>query len=105
MMKALSQITISSSDYPTTKTQKPNKSKYEKPNKSKYEKPNKSISYGNTSSIAQSGYNISDATSDINHNSDTSVSSNTQYNVQSSSINTSDINLVSVDSVNGRRYL
>ena len=97
MMKALSQITISSSDYPTTKTQKPNKSKYEK--------PNKSISYGNTSSIAQSGYNFSDATSDINHNSDTSVSSNTQYNVQSSSINTSDINLVSVDSVNGRRYL
>ena len=27
------------------------------------------------------------------------------YNINSSSINTSDINLVSVDSVNGRRYL
>ena len=34
-----------------------------------------------------------------------SVKSETPYNINSSSINTSDINLISVDSVNGRRYL
>ena len=60
------------------------------------------------SSAPIKGYGFSETSSEINSNKEYFVggqSSDTPYQIESSSINTSDINLVSVDSVNGRRYL
>ena len=89
LMRELSQMSLTSSDYPHNK-------------KKHNSKPSMSSSPAN-------GYGFSDTSSEIlNSEKEYFVggqSTDTPYNVASSSINTSDINLVSVDSVNGRRYL
>jgi len=94
LMRELSQMSLTSSDYPKNK-----QSTGKKQSKSKVE----------SSSAAPGGYGFSDTSSEVlNTDKEYFVggqSSDTPYNVASSSINTSDINLVSVDSVNGRRYL
>lgn len=98
IMKALSQISLTSSDYPKNKNAE-----------SKGRASNGRASRTDTSSNAPGGYGFSDTSSEV-LNTDREYfvggqSTDTPYNVESSSINTSDINLVSVDSVNGRRYL
>ena len=66
--------------------------------------------YGSsTSSVELKGYGFSDTSSEMPNDSNKYFvggnSTETPYNVNSSSIATSDINLVSVDSVNGRRFI
>ncbi len=115
LLRALSEISISSSDYPKKSNQP--KSSYKKHNNeskyhlSKNKKQNES-SYGNsdTSSVELKGYGFSETSSDIINNSNNKYytggnTSETPYNMDSSSIATSDINLISVDSVNGRRFI
>ena len=106
LIKALSDISVSSSDYPTLK-----KKEFKKfsDNKSKY--------HSSSSSTNLKGYNFSDTSSMMSNykkggnTSETSISnhkqysSETSYKINSESIKSSDINLVSVDSVNGRRFL
>ena len=105
IMRALSAISLTSSDYPKNK----NVESKGRKSKGRKSKGRKSKGRGDTSSAAPGGYGFSDTSSEVlNTDKEYFVggqSSDTPYNVESSSINTSDINLVSVDSVNGRRYL
>jgi len=98
ILRALSQVSLTSSDYPH------NKKKHENKHGNKHE--NKSPMSA-TSPV--NGYGFSDTSSEMLKSEKEyfvgGQSTDTPYNVASSSINTSDINLVSVDSVNGRRYL
>jgi len=100
IMRALSEVSLTSSDYPKNKNVE---------SKGRKSKGRKSKGRADTSSAAPGGYGFSDTSSEVlNTDKEYFVggqSTDTPYNVESSSINTSDINLVSVDSVNGRRYL
>ena len=113
LMRALSEITVSSSDYPK-KNQHKNKFKKHHNNETKYhsnkhEKKNEPAYGSSTSSVELKGYGFSDTSSEMPNDSNRYFvggnSTETPYNVNSSSIATSDINLVSVDSVNGRRFI
>jgi len=109
LMKELSQISLSSSDN-NKALNKPKRSKHSNPlSDTSSSMPNKGHAHSETSSsMPNKGYGYSETSSDITTNREYFVggeSSDTPYRVDSSSINTSDINLVSVDSVNGRRYL
>lgn len=113
LMRALSEITVSSSDYPK-KNQHKNKFKKHHNNETKYhsnkhEKKNEPPYGSSTSSVELKGYGFSDTSSEMPNDSNRYFvggnSTETPYNVNSSSIATSDINLVSVDSVNGRRFI
>ena len=113
LLRALSEITVSSSDYPR-KNQHKNKFKKHHNNETKYhshkhEKKNEPAYGSSTSSIELKGYGFSETSSDMPNDSNRYFvggnSTETPYNVNSSSIATSDINLVSVDSVNGRRFI
>lgn len=116
LLRALSEISVSSSDYPKKSNQpKSSYKKYQnnepKYHSSKNEKPNEPA-YGDsdTSSVELKGYGFSDTSSEMNNNSNNKYytggnTSETPYNMDSSSIATSDINLISVDSVNGRRFI
>lgn len=94
ILKALSEISVSSSDYPDIK--KKEYKSYDNDNKSKY--------HSSSSSPPLKGYNFSE-TSSMMSNYKGGNTSETSYKLDSDSIRTSDINLVSVDSVNGRRFL
>ncbi len=98
MLRALSEISISSSEYPTNNFKK---QKFMNKEKSKYSK--------SVSSEDVKGYNFSDTSSIMENDSQNNfiggTSSETSYKLNSSSIRTSDVRVVSVDSVNGRRYL
>ena len=113
LLRALSEITVSSSDYPK-KNQHKNKFKKHHNNESKYhshkhENKNEPAYGSSTSSVELKGYGFSETSSDMPNDSNRYFvggnSTETPYNVNSSSIATSDINLVSVDSVNGRRFI
>lgn len=93
ILKALSDIEVSSSDYPLTKQKKKEFKKYHKSNY-----------HSSSSSPPLKGYNFSE-TSSMMSNYKGGNTSETSYKLDSDSIRTSDINLVSVDSVNGRRFL
>ena len=104
LLKALSEISITSSDYENYDKKKD----FKKNHQMNYYSKKKTKQYGSsTSSKEVKGYNFSE-TSDINSNDNNYIggnSSETPYNINSSSIKTSDINMVSVDSVNGRRFI
>ena len=113
LMKALSEITISSSDN-SRKNQHKNKFKKHdndvKYHSQKNEKKNEPAYGSSTSSIELKGYGFSETSSEIQNSNSNNYfiggnSTETPYNVNSSSIATSDINLISVDSVNGRRFI
>tara|TARA_Y100000991_G_C21946055_1_gene337498 strand:- start:638 stop:1441 length:804 start_codon:yes stop_codon:yes gene_type:complete len=113
LLRALSEITVSSSDDPR-KNQHKNKFKKHHNNESKYhshkhEKHNEPAYGSSTSSVELKGYGFSETSSEMPQDSNNYFvggnSTETPYNVNSSSIATSDINLVSVDSVNGRRFI
>jgi len=113
LLRALSEITVSSSDYPRkNKHQHKNKFKKHKNNENNYKsnKNNNKSAYGSTtSSVELKGYGFSETSSEMPNDSNKYFvggnSTETPYNVNSSSIATSDINLISVDSVNGRRFI
>jgi len=112
LMKALSEITVSSSDYPRKEQHKNQFKKHDsevKYHSHKHEKKNEPTYGSSTSSIELKGYGFSETSSEIpDDNKKYFVGGNsteTPYNVNSSSIATSDINLISVDSVNGRRFI
>ena len=113
LLRALSEITVSSSDYPRkNKHQHKNEFKQHKNIESNYhshKKDNKSAYGSTTSSVELKGYGFSETSSDMPNDSNKYFvggnSTETPYNVNSSSIATSDINLISVDSVNGRRFI
>lgn len=101
LMNELSNMSLTSSEFP--KGKKNNFSET-----SSYAPKKKIIANTSESSVPAKGYGFSDTSSEINSNKEYFVggqSSDTPYQIESSSINTSDINLVSVDSVNGRRFL
>ena len=109
LLKALSQISVSSSDYPN----KNNKNKkYINVSETNYnsKKVKKESQYGSSySSEKINGYGFSESSSSMNKDSQKYFiggdSSETPYKINSSSIQSSDINMVSVDSINGRRFL
>ena len=93
LMAELSQITLTSEEMNESKP-KHDKHKFNKHNK-KHNNKKKSYNFSETSSeFVKKNYVGGDS------DSQTSI-----YKVESDSINTSDINIVSVDSVNGRRYI
>lgn len=101
LMAELSNMSLTSSEFPTGK-----KNNFSET--SSYAPKRKIIANTSESSVPAKGYGFSDTSSEINSNKEYFVggqSSDTPYQIESSSINTSDINLVSVDSVNGRRFL
>ena len=100
------------------KKKKKKKRRKQERSKTKNSKKKKRLVSETSSYVPNKAYNFSKTSSDFNINNiqDSSELSNRQinldtgntdtpYRINSSSINTSDINLVSVDSVNGRRYL
>ena len=100
LMKALSEISLTSEDKP--KSNKKHHKKHSKGGLSTSsaisEMNSKAYGFSNTSSemikTSENNYYINNATT-----------TDTPYKMDSSSINTSDINLVSVDSRNGRRFI
>jgi hypothetical protein len=101
LMAELSNMSLTSSEFPRGK-----KNNFSET--SSYAPKRKIIANTSESSVPAKGYGFSDTSSEINSNKEYFVggqSSDTPYQIESSSINTSDINLVSVDSVNGRRFL
>jgi len=112
LMRALSQITVSSSDYPRKQQHKNKFQKHDNETKyhpNKHERKNEPAYGSSTSSVELKGYGFSETSSDMPNDSNKYFvggnSTETPYNVNSSSIATSDINLISVDSVNGRRFI
>ena len=109
LLKALSAISVSSSDYPN----KNNKNKkYINVSETNYnsKKVKKETQYGSSNSSEKiNGYGFSESSSPMNKDSQKYYiggdSSETPYKINSSSIQSSDINMVSVDSINGRRFL
>ena len=95
LMAELSQITLTSEEMNESKP-KHDKHKFNKHNNKKHKNHNKKR------------YNFSETSSEFvnkNYVGGDSDSQTSIYKVDSDSINTSDINIVSVDSVNGRRYI
>jgi hypothetical protein len=116
LMRALSEITVSSTDHPRKPQQKHQFQKHNNNNHTKYHaskhEKNDEPAYGSsTSSVELKGYGFSETSSEMPTNEQSEKyfvggnSTETPYNVNSSSIATSDINLISVDSVNGRRFI
>ena len=111
LLQNLSEISVSSSDYPSNLKKKEFKkyndkeSKYHSSSSSKHLK--KGYNFSDTSSMISNyrGGNTSESSSLINDYTLEKNSSETSYKLNSESIKTSDINLVSVDSINGRRFL
>lgn len=110
LLRALSEMTLTSSDYPRKEDKKHSFKKHTNETKyhsNKHEKKNEPKYDSQTSSIEVKGYGFSE-TSSVRSADKYFIGGNTSetpYNVNSSSIATSDINLVSVDSVNGRRFI
>ena len=100
VLREISEIMVSSSDEPPKKSNKKGDKK-------------KNVKYSTSSEGSEiKKYGFSETSSEIIKTSDDNYyinksegSSETPYNVESSEINTSDINLVSVDSRNGRRFI
>ena len=120
ILNGLSSISISMSSDPkyysnVKKGNKPKKNKDKYSTTSEILVNDKNSNYSNTS-IFSSGnkqklYGFSHTSSEIiktsedNYYLNNEVSSDTPYKIDSSSINTSDVNLISVDSRNGRRFI
>lgn len=104
ILRALSEISISSDMMPKRKTDKHHKSKHHKGKK------HLNSTSSHMSDIKQT-YGFSETSSEMiktsenNYYINNATTSDTPYKVESSEINTSDINLVSVDSRNGRRFI
>jgi len=111
LMRALSEITISSSDNSRKQQHKNKFHKHDnntKYHRNKHEKKNEPAYGSSTSSVELKGYGFSETSSEMQNSNNYFIGGNsteTPYNVNSSSIATSDINLISVDSVNGRRFI
>ena len=112
ILRAITDVTLTSEQIESFKSSgsKPthHHKKPEKHTKSKDHKKSLSTS-SNISDIKKYGFSQTSSemikTSDNNYYVRNSVDSDTPYKVESSSVNTSDINLVSVDSRNGRRFI
>ena len=105
ILRALSDIYLTSDMMPKAKETKG------KHTKSKHHKHKKSLSTSSNMSDVKKTYGFSDTSSEMiktsenNYYINNATTSDTPYKVESSEINTSDINLVSVDSRNGRRFI
>ena len=116
LLNVLSNISLSSSDYPNKNrtvtnlaTSESSELKLDTSDSSDSSLKNKTYNFSETSPIdndvkLEDSVGGSDTSYFLNNNSVSSKDSE-PYKLESSDINTSDINLVSVDSVNGRRYI
>ena len=110
-LRSLSDIYISSEMMSKSKHDHKEKHHKEKHHKEKHHKKKSISSTSSHMSDVKKTYGFSETSSEViktsenNYYINNATTSDTPYKVESSEINTSDINLVSVDSRNGRRFI
>ena len=110
ILRSLSDIYISSEMMSKSKHDHKEKHHKEKHHKQKHHKKSISSTSSHMSDVKKT-YGFSETSSEViktsenNYYINNATTSDTPYKVESSEINTSDINLVSVDSRNGRRFI
>ena len=111
ILRSLSDIYISSEMMSKSKHDHKEKHHKEKHHKEKHHKKKSISSTSSHMSDVKKTYGFSETSSEViktsenNYYINNATTSDTPYKVESSEINTSDINLVSVDSRNGRRFI